>query len=255
MTEKLDEQAQAFAMKITELAQALSGSLVIPFRSDVINAGSGSTGSWKIEVGNEDHIPLFVDGEERFSLEANWSCTSNGDGDWLKVTRSNFHVFLSEESRRPIFRYEFQDSIGRALPKAHIHFHSEHKAMSENEALKFTEQALMPGGSGSRRARKRTKGNLAAMHFPVGGPRFRPALEDVLKMMIEEYGVSPIGMDLAGFKHLLDQNILDWRTTQVRAVVSDMPSIAVECLTQYGYKVSLPPAGPRKDSPEKLMRH
>lgn len=76
-----------------------------------------------------------------------------------------------------------------------------------------------------------------------------------MRMMIEEYGVEPQGRSLADCKKLLERNILEWRKSQVQAVVRDMPSVAVACLEANGYEVTPPADGVRQDLPEKLSRH
>lgn len=256
MRVEIDNQAEKFAQRITELAQAFGGNGIVPFRSDVIYSGkTAEQQSWRIDVGNESYIPLYTGGKPTFRITASWICSAGADGNWLRVDKSKFHVFMESNERKPMFRYEFDNSVGADLPQAHIHFHNEHLEMGDNPSFKQTEDALGSGGDGSRRSRKRTHNKLSNMHFPVGGPRFRPALEDILKTMIEEYGVEPQGCSMRECKNLLARNILNWRKTQVRAVVRDMPSEAVASLEACGYKVTPPDSGLRPDSPEKLALH
>lgn len=173
MPENIDDQAEQFAQRITELARAFGGPTVVPFRSDVISGGAKDEGdSWRIEVSNEAHIPMFADGFPAFRITASWSCSAGGDGHWLRVDKSRFHVFMESNERKPMFRYEYDNGVNRDLPQAHIHFHSDHSEMNHSPALQETEDALGQGGNGSRRARRRRRNNLSDMHFPWEAPDF-----------------------------------------------------------------------------------
>ena len=86
------------------------------------------------------------------------------------------------------------------------------------------------------------------LHFPVGGHRFRPALEDVLEMLIDEFGVDKSGDTL----ERLQAARVRWRRTQTRAAARDAPGAAAESLRAMGYVVE-PPSG-SSDHPERLDR-
>lgn len=78
---------------------------------------------------------------------------------------------------------------------------------------------------------------MSEIHFPVGGSRFRPSLEDVLEMLIDEFGVdSP-----SDFRENLRKGRIDWRQIQLKAAVRDDPASAVEALKALGYDIQLPP--------------
>lgn len=92
-------------------------------------------------------------------------------------------------------------------------------------------------GSGSRRARRRSVADavphLSALHFPLGGARFRPAIEDVLQMVIEEFGVD----HAAGWRGVLERAREDWRVLQLKSAVRDDLESAAEVLRDHGYSV------------------
>lgn len=258
--EDIDKQAEEFAERITRIAKMLGGDNVSEFHSDVISgAEPGESTGWHIEVTNGDGIALFTGGKKTFLVTAEWVCSTDGEGTWLRVESSKFRVFLEPLAQKPLFRYEFDMNVTSNLPRAHIHFHGEHPEMKDNPAFESVGASLQHPGSGSRRARRRQKKAqkplLSAMHFPVGGPRFRPSLEDVLLMMIEEYGVEPLNGTSKEATELLQENILMWRKSQVSAVIRDMPSLAVEYLESRGYEIIPKPGSELTDSPEKLIIH
>jgi hypothetical protein len=80
---------------------------------------------------------------------------------------------------------------------------------------------------------------LKNLHFVVGGPRFRPCLEDILEMLALEFDVH----GAPGWREVLAQGRAKWRCIQSRAVARDCPSAAVAALTDLGYTVTLPDTG------------
>ena len=73
----------------------------------------------------------------------------------------------------------------------------------------------------------------ADLHLPLGGPRFRPALEDVLEMLVVEFAIDCS----QGWRASLREGRSLWRDTQLRAAVADNPEAAVEALIERGFKV------------------
>src|SRR5699024_12000607 len=76
------------------------------------------------------------------------------------------------------------------------------------------------------------------LHFPLGGARFRPALEDVLQFLIAQLGVR-------AEEHWRDaarESRRTWRGRQLASAVRDNPAGAASALSALGYVVR-PPAG------------
>lgn len=184
---------------------------------------------------------MDADQQETFLVTAEWTCTSDRSGSWLKVTKSTYGISLVDRPNRPLFRYDYVSDYDSRLPKAHIHFHADHPDINPSEPMKDAQASLGHLGEGSKRARKRAKHrkrvNLSDLHFPVGGTRFRPALEDILLMMLEEYGVEPRNMKPNEAVAILRETLVDWRKSQVSAVIRDMPTLAIDFFESQGYKL------------------
>jgi hypothetical protein len=169
----------------------------------------------------------------------------DGHNKWMAISASHVHVFMEPGGREPLFRYEFDRNVTGKVPSAHIHFHGAHPEL---------EKAMRDCGDSTERAKARKRGRRAVylqdLHFPVGGSRFRPALEDVLEMLIEEFGVKPVGSVSAARKALADGRE-SWRLTQVSTVVRGAPSRAADALKELGYEVTSPKP-PNKDKRNKL---
>lgn len=89
---------------------------------------------------------------------------------------------------------------------------------------------------------------MSRIHFPTGGHRFRPTLEDVLQIIEEEFGASPGPT----WREVLHSNRVQWRRHQTGAAVRDCPSEAVRVLQELGYTSQVPDGGPVPDREERL---
>jgi hypothetical protein len=241
VTTSLEQQAEKFADDLTATTRAVVGEDCPAFFSQALYDGD----AFHIRQEPEDGIILCDEGGPILRLSVDFKCIYDGQQQYMAIEASNIHVFAEPGGREPLFRYEYVRSLSANLPSAHIQFHGTHPEL---------EQAMADCGDSTRRARARSRGakqaQLAALHFPVGGPRFRPALEDVLEMLIEEFGVKPVTSVKAARKALANAREI-WRRTQVAKVVRDAPSEAAAALEGLGYKLTPPdPAVP--DKVEKL---
>jgi len=111
-------------------------------------------------------------------------------------------------------------------------------------------------GSGRRAVKKRGGAEktpqISDIHFPVGGPRLRPTLEDFLTMLIEELGVD----HPPRARQELDQARARWRMEQAKAIVRSSSDTAADVLRELGWTVT-PPEGyqPKAGRAEWLERY
>ena len=89
---------------------------------------------------------------------------------------------------------------------------------------------------------------MSRIHFPTGGHRFRPTIEDILQMIEEEFGAKPDPT----WRGVLRTNRVQWRRHQTGAAVRDCPSEAVRVLEELGYVVTAPTEGPAPDRADRL---
>ena len=252
----LETQAKKFANEITNIAQCFDNK-VKPFISEILKSEIlNKPNSAVVEIHNDDGFSLYTNKKPNFHIEAQWTCRYDADGQWLRVERSGFKIFNGIEDKRPIFRYEYDSTNGQNLPSAHIHFHGDHPDMNQHGAFDNFSDAFEDCGDGSSRSKRRQKGKkkkLSDLHFPVGGSRFRPILEDVLLMLIEEYGINPQKGRKETIK-LLEKNVEKWRIIQAQTIVREVPSIAVNALKEMGYTITPPPEGAKSDRREYLTQ-
>lgn len=228
----LQEQANRFASQQTRVARALVGDDCPAFVAIEV------AGSDAFTVRQEPASGLVLrDGTNRplLRLEVRYECVLDGHRTYLAIEKAEVHVFVEPDGRSPLFRYEYVRNLRDKLPCAHIQFHGTHAEL---------EARMADAGDSTPRAKKRKNGKrpvlLSDLHFPVGGPRFRPPLEDVLAMLIVEFGVKPNGHSVKKALDFLASEREQWRRTQVAVVVRDAPSKAVDTLRDLGYVVKWP---------------
>lgn len=171
-----------------------------------------------------ERIPLKIDGRERMQLEVDYRLAWDSGGTFLKVTGSRVKVFSAHRSD-PLWRVDYLQAA-TAKPVAYLHVHAHRDEIVH----------LMAAGAKSPvrdRDREEFRYGLADLHFPLGGDRFRPCLEDVLQMLIREFGMdcAPQAMDA------IDAGRQRWRDRQLMAAVRDHPEAAATALRSLGYRV------------------
>jgi hypothetical protein len=222
-------EAQQFAESLSRTVQAVTGDGAVRFAADVSTDGRIDA---HLRQEPREGIPFNHKGTTILRLSASLKLVHDHAEEHLKVFDSRFHVF-PEGGKTPVFRYEYEQSKeDRTDPAAHVQFHGRHPDL---------EAAMV--AAGMQRTRSTGRGpdrpNVTDLHFPVGGSRFRPCLEDVLEMLIHEFD-----LDLPAHK----QAVLDalaggrvhWRTKQLRTAIRDDPSTAADQLRTMGFEVSEP---------------
>lgn len=177
-------------------------------------------------------LPLFVGDDCVLRLKIAYRCAWNKHREFLAVDECNYTV-LPSSLTEPIFRYHYRRNSGGGLPTAHLHVHGH-----RDEAL-----ALMLGGRDRGRVKERLRGlqsgkfpRLSRLHFPLGGPRFRPGLEDVLEMLRVEFEIE--ALDTASTA--LSEGRAVYRQMQLATAIGDDPLTAAAELERLGFTIALP---------------
>ena len=122
---------------------------------------------------------------------------------------------------RPLVRVEYDRSqLGRGRAAAHVHLHAN-----------SPEFAWLYGSSG------RPAPDLHALHFPVGGRRFRPTLEEFLLFLDREHLFDNWK---AGWRPKVLDSLEVWERRQARATARQFPDEAIGALDALGYRVTAP---------------
>jgi hypothetical protein len=235
----LETQATDFANRLTNTVRALVPECA-SFDAGLLTDRRPERARFWVRQDPPTGIPLCVDGEPILTLKVEYHCCLDGHDQYLAVDTANIHVFAGRQaSREPLFRYEYVRAAAADIPAAHIQVHAHRDSISH---------VLGQAGTRTKRGKARANGQdiprLADLHFPVGGHRFRPCLEDVLEMLVTELGVDHPPGAIASLRSGRE----DWRRSQVRTVVRDAPDEAIKVLEELGYNVRLrrrrpPPEG------------
>ena len=209
------------------LTKVLNGTVTDGIRLNYIGDRSGALGYVGYGINLEDLIgrpvPLGIGrGVPRCWLRITQSVTlDDGEARYLKTVRASVAVLSSEagEDENQLLRYDFDRNQEGGYPTAHLHVFGESVALDRlNDAL------------GRERA-------LFKLHYPVGGVRFRPCLEDVIEFLIYEGFVEP----RPGWEQVLDEGRQKFHAIQLKAAVRHRPELAAEQLSEMGWTVE-PPA-------------
>jgi hypothetical protein len=153
------------------------------------------------------HVMLTLELEER--------------GRFLLVRTSSYGLYLDASLDRVLFHYDYDRDPPADYPIAHV------QVGGASDALERIAENLG------------TDLSLARLHFPVGGKRYRPSLEDVIEFLIIEGLVDA----RAGWKQAVEEHRARWYKIQLKSVVRRDPEVASEELQRLGYQVT-PPTSP-----------
>jgi len=177
-------------------------------------------------VASQRAVPLLIDGAQLARLSLIFRQELDHTGRFLKTSEAAFTVY-SDLDRQPLFALDYKASMNQA-PVSHWNLFSERGALTH---LLSRAHAL---------GRVKHPHRLSSLHFPTGGERFRPSLEDLLQFLIHECGFD--AQD--GWKEALATSREQWRRLQLRTAVRDLQDDAARVLQENGWSVSPPEEQP-----------
>lgn len=243
---ELRDQAQQFADRLTASVHAIAQACE-PFEVKAIQTSDGAE-RFAVMQEPDTGVPLTVAGDVLLTLKVQYMCAWDRARRFLAVDESKVKVYAGGQAQgEPLFRYEYVRHPRKDHPGAHIQIHAHRDGITH---------VMSKAGGSTKRARRRAGSDsvprMSELHFPVGGPRYRPCLEDVLEMLVCELGVD---CDSAG-REALAIGREEWRRQQTRTVVRDAPDEAADALRLLGYRVRSPRRGKRPgDNITRLREH
>ena len=159
----------------------------------------------------------------RLFLRAQYRVEMDDTNAYLQVITSTVGLLVDvtggHRDPRPLLRVEYdrrRSMPGR--PAAHVHLHAN-----------SPELAWIYGSS------RQPAPDLHALHFPVGGRRFRPTLEDFLLFLDRERIFTNWK---PGWRAQVVESLAEWDRSQARATVRRYPEEAITQLEDLGYVMS-----------------
>lgn len=230
MSDRLDSEAASFAARLTRLIRSSIGG---DTEFDVVESAGDRRriGPGPFESGKSGFSLISLrrgvdpdDEPARVSLKVEFAVGLDEDEAMhLTVYRSTFGLWIRpdpQRSPRPVVRVEY-DREATNKPAAHVHLHAESVELGW---LYGTASHPLP--------------RLEEIHFPVGGRRFRPTVEELLLFLDRER----LFTDWAnpGWRDVVERSLEEWEARQARATVRRHPADAALELTRLGYSV-VPP--------------
>ncbi len=226
------DEAEAFAERLTRLIRGTVGGV---HRFEVIAGRSErrkKIGPAPFVTGEERGFQLIPlrrrvdpdDGDTPVLLKVAFDVGLDDQEDrFLTVEHSTFGLWIrSHPGRdpRPVVRIEY-DRSATSKPQAHVHLHAESVELGW---LYGTADRPLP--------------SLHEIHFPMGGRRFRPTLEDFL-LFLDREGLFTDWVD-PSWRSVVEESLGDFEQRQARATVRRHRDAAVAELRRLGYQVVAP---------------
>lgn len=217
------------------LQSRLESILVSPDLGLRCEATESRNGQARISVSNTaaNGIVLSIQDEPRLQLEIDYELVL-GEKSRMPTVHSSSFTLRPFAQRRPLLTLDYEREARSNTPAAHYNFHFEHDRIIDE---------LLRTGAGRRGAihrrtvRRGGTPRLAELHFPLGGHRFRPCLEDLIEHIWVEFGID---VHTQTARAAIRQGRREWRARQLKAAVADDPASAVEELRRHGYWVLRP---------------
>ena len=128
----------------------------------------------------------------------------------------------ANSSIQSVLTYDYTQNPDNDYPRAHLHFDG--NSVILDKLLNITH---VPDKKS------------ADLHIPVGSPRFRPCLEDVIEFCIVEGLVTPD----PDWQLCLNRSRKKYLDDQLRSAILERRDLAIEILKDLGYSVRDPASG------------
>jgi hypothetical protein len=152
-------------------------------------------------------------------MDVSFQLRLDAEREHLMVQQSFFGVFGSQDAKHGLFHYDYERDKADGYPDAHLQV--------------YGESTLLPALNDPRKDPGRS---LAQLHFPVGGKRFRPCLEDIIEFLIVERLVEARD----GYEKVLEAGREGFRRNQLLAAMRRDPGAVEAFVDRYGLPGSVP---------------
>ena len=131
-------------------------------------------------------------------------------GRYLTAEQSSYGLYADKALKRCVFHYDYIRRPDNSYPPAHFQVEGSSATLDE-----------LPAPFGVTH-------QLGDLHFPVGGKRFRPSLEDIVEFLI----VESIADARDGWEVAIEEHRSKYQRIQLQAAVRRDPEAAREALAE-----------------------
>jgi hypothetical protein len=139
------------------------------------------------------------------------------EGVHIAVSKSQYGLYADESGESLLAHWDYERDPDHRYPSAHFQVQAESHGF--NRVMAHSREVLGRDSPGRP---------LRDLHFPVGGRRFRPTLEDVIEFLIVEELVDRH----IGWEDAIEERRSDWEARQLGAAVRRNPEIAKAALRE-----------------------
>ncbi|MBL7498605.1 hypothetical protein I6A84_03370 [Frankia sp. CNm7] len=170
---------------------------------------------WDVPAG----IPITRGRAVRCYLGLSYQLVPDDAHRYLMVESSMLGIFLGPDLDECLFHYDYERNKPDGYPEAHL----------QVEAASDSWRKLLSSASGA-------KDELAKLHLPVGGRRFRPTVEDIVEFLI----VENLADAHPGWHGRVEASRNSFQALQLRAAIRRNQPVACGILRELGYKLQEP---------------
>ena len=214
----VEHEARVFAAEIAEL---LNGTITKGIRLAAVIAPHESKTIVEVAylVKKKDlrakAIPITLGKKPHLYLMAAYFLSEDAEGEFLTVEASQYGIYLDSDAKELIAHWDYMRQPGNSYPAAHLQVHGDSERFKSLCAKSREDLGLDCPDRELRDA-----------HFPVGGRRFRPSLEDVIEFLIIERFAEPVD----NWNEELERSRRVWEERQLQAAVRRNPEVALRQL-------------------------
>ncbi len=217
--DRLEVFARDFAKKIQHLLNTTicTG---INLNSVVRRPGTGII-AHKLQKKQLRSEPLPVrrgKGKPHCYLDLSYTFCWDETQEYPTVQSSFFALVAPDKERTLLCHLDYERDKADGYPEAHVQVHGDSPALN-----------AWPAAQGRP---------LSKLHFPVGGRRYRPILEDVIEFLAAEKLVPALA---PGAEEIIKAGREEFRVIQLRAAIRRDPDTALRALRDFG---KIPRDGP-----------
>jgi len=201
--------AREFAAKITHLLNTtictgVRIAAVVSADPNVILVGHGLTRSSLVT----ECFPVRLgQGKPRCWLDVGYRLCLDEAGDYLSMLASFVDIYAADDDRSGLCHFDYERGK-QGYPEAHL------QVYGDSTALANWENGPSP------------KRGLDRLHFPVGGRRYRPILEDVVEFLVTEQ----LADARDGWDEMVEAGRREYHQIQLRAAIRRDPQTARDAI-------------------------
>lgn len=148
-------------------------------------------------------------------MDVSFQLRLDAEREHLMVHKSFFGLFGSRDAKHGLFHYDYERDKADGYPDAHL------QVDASSELFNTLNDPKCDSGR-----------SLAQLHFPVGGKRFRPCLEDIIEFLIVERLVEAKD----GYEKVIEAGREGFRKNQLMAAMRRDPATVEAFVERYGLK-------------------